>query len=208
MITIVSGVPRSGTSLMMQMLVAGGLTPLADGRRAPDGNNPRGYFEWEKAKSLPRELTLIGEAEGKVVKIISTLLLSLPNTFSYKVIFMERALAEVVASQAAMIQKLGTRGASISSDAMSQALQAHVRQVKASLRLRPEMAVCWMDHQQVLRAPYAAATGLQGFLAIRLDLRAMASQVDLSLYRQRQAPASPPPSSAVPVATPLRQSET
>lgn len=191
MITIVSGVPRSGTSLMMQMLVAGGLIPLADGQRGADSNNPRGYFEWEKAKSLPREPASIAEAEGKVVKVISTLLFSLPNTFSYKVIFMERAIAEVAASQAAMVQNLGTRGRPISTEAMAQALEAHVRQVKASLRLRPEMAVCWMDHQQVLRAPHASAITLQDFLGVQLDLIAMATQVDVSLYRQRQAPASP-----------------
>jgi hypothetical protein len=197
MITIVSGVPRSGTSLMMQMLAAGGLTPLADGQREADGNNPRGYFEWEKAKSLPREPGLIAEAEGKVVKVISTLLLSLPNHFCYKVIFMQRAVAEVVASQAAMLEKLGTQGSLISTHAMAQALEAHVRHVKASLRLRAEIAVCWMDHQQILRTPYAAATGIQDFLAIQLDLRAMAAQVDLSLYHQRQAPASLSPSSAI-----------
>jgi hypothetical protein len=205
MITIVSGVPRSGTSVMMQMLVAGGLMPLADGQRGADLNNPRGYFEWEKAKSLPREPALIAEAEGKVVKVISMLLFSLPNTFSYKVIFMERALAEVAASQAAMLQNLGTRGRSISTEAMARALEAHVRQVKASLRLRPEMAVCWMDHQQVLRAPYASAITLQDFLGVQLDPRAMASQVDLSLYRQQRAPASLPPGSAAsPAAAPPR----
>jgi hypothetical protein len=187
MITIASGVPRSGTSLLMQMLAAGGLTLLADGQRMADANNPRGYFEWEKTKSLPREPGVIGEAEGKVVKVISILLPSLPANFSYKIIFIERALTEVVASQTAMIQKLGTQGALISTEAMIQALEAHVKQVKASLRLRPEMDVCWMDHQQVIRAPYAAAANLRDFLGAHLDLRAMASQVELSLYRQRQA---------------------
>lgn len=186
MITIVSGVPRSGTSLMMQMLVAGGMTPLADGVRTPDINNPRGYFEWEKAKSLPREPGLIAEAEGKVVKIISTLLPSLPNTFSYKIIFMERSLAEVLASQAAMIQKLGTQGASLSSEAMVRALKSHVNHVKANVGLRPEMSVCWMDHHQVITSSDTAAARLQEFLGVPLDVQAMASQVELSLYRQRQ----------------------
>jgi uncharacterized protein YcbX len=116
------------------------------------------------------------------------LLLSLPNSFSYRVIFMERAFTEVVVSQAAMVQKLGARDASISADAMAHALEAHVRQVKASLRLRPEMTVCWMDHQQVLTAPHAAATILQDFLGIQLDLRAMASQVDLSSTSGKHLP--------------------
>jgi hypothetical protein len=127
MIVVVSGVPRSGTSLMMQMLAAGGLEPLTDGRRSADVNNPRGYFEWEKAKSLPREPGCIAEAEGKVVKLISALLASLPNTFAYKLIFMERPLAEVVASQSAMIQKLGTQGAALGPEAVERALDAHLK---------------------------------------------------------------------------------
>ncbi|MGH9356445.1 MAG: sulfotransferase domain-containing protein [Terriglobia bacterium] len=185
MIFVVSGLPRSGTSLMMQMLSAGGLTPLTDGQRAPDVNNPRGYFEWEKAKSLPGNPGCIAEADGKVVKVISSLLLSLPSQFSYKVIFMERPLAEVVASQAAMIQKLGVPGAKLSSEAMIRALDAHLRQVKASLALRPEVAICWMRHDQVLCGPAAAAASAQQFFGIPLDLAAMAAQVDASLYRQR-----------------------
>ncbi|MGH9404769.1 MAG: sulfotransferase domain-containing protein [Terriglobia bacterium] len=148
-----SGLPRSGTSLMMQMLAAGGLMLLTDGQRTADPNNPRGYYEWEKAKSLPREPNCIAEAEGKVVKVISSLLLSLPNTYGYKVIFMERSPVEVVASQAAMIQRLGTQAPTLAPEAMARALEAHLKQVKASLRLRPEMSVCWINHQEVLQNP-------------------------------------------------------
>jgi hypothetical protein len=187
MITVVSGVPRSGTSLMMQMLAAGGLTPLVDGQRAADAGNPRGYFEWEKAKSLAREPDCIAEAEGKVVKIISSLLFSLPNTFAYKVIFMERPLGEVVASQAAAIEKLGTLAPAIAAEAMERALEAHLKQVKASLRLRPEMSVCWIGHHDALQNPQRACETIQQFLGIRLNIPAMIAQVDLSLYRQRQS---------------------
>src|SRR5579885_3750093 len=105
MITIVSGLPRSGTSLMMQMLVAGGMSALTDGERKPDDDNPRGYYEWERIKLLPREPELIAEAEGKVAKVISQLLMSLPSGRDYRVVFMERALPEVVASQAEMIRR-------------------------------------------------------------------------------------------------------
>jgi hypothetical protein len=90
MITIVSGLPRSGTSLMMQMLVAGGMTPLSDGERTADADNPRRYLEWERIKQLPNDPGCIVEAEGKVVKVISRLLLSLPSDHEYQVIFMER----------------------------------------------------------------------------------------------------------------------
>lgn len=187
MITIVSGVPRSGTSLMMQMLGAGGLEPLTDGRRAADVNNPRGYFEWERAKSLPREPGCISEAEGKVVKLISALLLSIPNTFAYKVIFMERPLAEVVASQSAMIQRLGTTGPALAPEGMERALDAHLKQVKASLRLRPEISVCWVEYVKLLQNPQPVCEAIQQFLGAPLDLAAMAAQIDPSLYRQRQS---------------------
>ena len=105
MITIVSGLPRSGTSLMMQMLVAGGMSPLSDGERKADTDNPRGYLEWERIKQLPSDPTLISEGEGKVVKIISRLLLTLPSGREYRVIFMQRPLPEVLASQDTMMRR-------------------------------------------------------------------------------------------------------
>ena len=108
MITIVSGLPRSGTSLMMQMLAAGGMSLLTDLRRKPDIDNPRGYCEWEPIKLLPKDPNLIDEAEGKAVKVISQLLLSLPEGRNYKVIFMERPLPEVLASQDEMLKRRGT----------------------------------------------------------------------------------------------------
>jgi hypothetical protein len=98
MITIVSGLPRSGTSLMMQMLAAGGMPILSDGERQADADNPRGYLEWERIKQLPKDPACIAEAEGKCVKVISLLLLSLPEGHEYRVIFMQRPLAEVLAS--------------------------------------------------------------------------------------------------------------
>ena len=99
MITIVSGLPRSGTSLMMQMLAAGGVPILSDGERRADADNPRGYLEWERIKQLPKNPALIAEAEGKAVKVISQLLLSLPPGHEYRVIFMQRPLPEVMASR-------------------------------------------------------------------------------------------------------------
>src|ERR1700723_3759963 len=107
-ITIVSGLPRSGTSLMMQMLSAGGMPVVTDGERVADEDNPRGYFEWERVKLLPQQPELIAEAEGKAVKVISQLLFSLPADRDYRIIFMERPLTEVVASQAEMIRRRGS----------------------------------------------------------------------------------------------------
>src|SRR5215467_5098422 len=108
MIAIVSGLPRSGTSLMMQMLVAGGMAALSDGERQADVDNPRGYLEWEKIKQLPNDPGCIAEGEGKVVKVISRLLLSLPPSHEYRVIFMQRPLPELLASQDQMMKRRGT----------------------------------------------------------------------------------------------------
>ena len=108
MITIVSGLPRSGTSLMMQMLAAGGMTALSDGERKADTDNPKGYLEWERIKQLPKQPDLIAEAEGKVVKVISQLILSLPDGHEYKVVFMQRPLPEVLKSQEEMLKRRGT----------------------------------------------------------------------------------------------------
>jgi hypothetical protein len=129
MITVVSGLPRSGTSLMMQMLVAGGMTPLSDGERTADADNPRGYLEWERIKQLPNNPDCIDEGEGKVVKVISRLLLSLPSGHEYRVIFMQRPLPEVLASQDQMLRRRGTYKEGADLAAMAAAFEKHLREV-------------------------------------------------------------------------------
>src|SRR6266853_1596568 len=146
MITIVSGLPRSGTSLMMQMLAAGGLPVLSDGERKADTDNPRGYLEWERIKQLPKEPALIAEAEGKAVKVISRLLLALPDGHEYRVIFMQRPLSEVLTSQEAMLRHRGTAKTGPDTPAIASAFEKHVRDVYA-----------WLDGKEyvkTLRVPY------------------------------------------------------
>ena len=94
MITVVSGLPRSGTSLMMQMLAAGGLPPLTDGVREPDIDNPRGYYEWEPIKQLPSNPGVIAKAEAKAVKVVSSLLMHLPQNLEYRIVFLRRPLPQ------------------------------------------------------------------------------------------------------------------
>ena len=185
MITVVSGLPRSGTSLMMQMLAAGGLPVLSDGERQADADNPRGYFEWERIKLLPNQPECIAEAEGKVVKVISQLLFALPAGREYRVIFMQRPLPEVVASQAEMIRRRGTTGAVLAPAALIAGLGTHLRQVNAWLRDRSDISVCRVEHHDVLREPLRASEAVQQFLNCPLDLAAMSRQIDTSLYRQR-----------------------
>jgi hypothetical protein len=184
-ITVVSGLPRSGTSLMMQMLAAGGLPVLSDGERQADADNPRGYFEWERIKLLPQQPDCIAEAEGKVVKIISQLLFALPTGRDYCVIFMQRPLTEVVASQAEMIRRRGTIGAALPPAALIAGLGAHLNQINAWLKDKPTISVHRVEHTEVLRKPLRVASSIQQFLNCPLDIVTMSQQVDTSLYRQR-----------------------
>jgi hypothetical protein len=185
MITIVSGLPRSGTSLMMQMLVAGGLTPLSDGERQADTDNPRGYLEWERIKQLPNDPALIAEAEGKVVKVISRLMLSLPTGHEYRIIFMQRPLPEVLASQDQMMRRRGTFKAGANPAIMTGAFEKHLREVYAWLDSRPNVKGLRISYHDVLARPKEMGATIAEFLGASLDLDAMAQQVDASLYRNR-----------------------
>jgi hypothetical protein len=185
MITIVSGLPRSGTSLMMQMLVAGGMAALSDGERQADTDNPRGYLEWERIKQLPNEPALIAEAEGKVVKVISRLLLSLPAGHEYRIIFMQRPLPEVLASQDEMMRRRGTFKPGANPAIMTGAFEKHLREVFAWLDSRSNAKGLRIPYHDVLERPKEIGTAIAEFLGVTLDLDAMAQQVDASLYRNR-----------------------
>jgi hypothetical protein len=189
MITIVSGLPRSGTSLMMQMLAAGGLPVLSDGERQADTDNPRGYLEWERIKTLPKDPTCMAEAEGKVVKVISQLLLSLPATHDYRIIFMQRPLPEVLKSQDEMLHRRGSALKGGDTSAIGAAFQRHLVEVDKWFASRPNATVLRMPYHRVLREPQAAAEEtaafLREFLNIPLNIPAMTAQVDASLYRNR-----------------------
>lgn len=185
MITIVSGLPRSGTSLMMQMLVAGGMTPLADGERQADADNPRGYLEWERIKQLPNDPGCIAEGEGKVVKVISRLLLSLPAGHEYRVIFTQRPLPEVLASQDQMLRRRGTYREGTNPATIAAAFEKHLKEVYAWLDSRSNVRVIRVPYHDVLKHPADVSRKLCDFLGIPLNVEAMAQQVDSSLYRNR-----------------------
>jgi LPS sulfotransferase NodH len=186
MITIVSGLPRSGTSLMMQMLAAGGMPILSDGERRADVDNPRGYLEWERIKQLPKEPNCIAEAEGKAVKVISQLLLSLPQEHEYRVIFMQRPLPEVMASQDEMLRRRGTYDAGVDTNIVTRAFRDHLYDVHTWMNTQKNIAVLRLPYHDVLRDPKATADKVAQFLGVPLNTEAMTRQVDGTLYRQRQ----------------------
>jgi hypothetical protein len=168
---------------MMQMLAAGGLTPLTDEVRKADSDNPRGYYEWESIKQLSVNPALIGEAEGKVVKIISSLLLHLPLNHRYRIVFMLRPLSQVVASQAQMMRRQGNNGPRASSFAMQSALETHMRAVRAWLGERSSMPIHWVDYPDLISNPLKHAGEVAAFLGGTLDVERMIAQVDPLLFR-------------------------
>ena len=186
-ITVVSGLPRSGTSMMMQMLRAGGLTCLTDELREADISNPKGYFEFEKVKGLRADNSWLPEAKGKVIKIISHLLSCLPPELNYKIIFMERDLDEVLASQRKMLVNQGQGEENLSDERLGQIFAQQLRQVRKMLADR-QISTLFLGYKDVLEDPVEVSTQLQAFLGNNLDQQAMRDVVDHNLYRQRLKP--------------------
>jgi hypothetical protein len=169
---------------MMQMLAAGGLPILTDQERKPDIGNPRGYCEWELVKLLPKQPKRIDEAEGRAVKVISELLFSLPRGRDYKLIFMERPLQEVLASQDEMLKRRGSTEL-VDHALLAQAFRAHMQQIISWLEMRREIPICRMGFRRVLRDPSGCAQTICDFLELPLNVEAMARAVEISLYRHR-----------------------
>jgi hypothetical protein len=185
-VTIVSGLPRSGTSLMMQMLQAGGMELLTDKLRAADQHNPRGYFEYEAVKRSGADVSWLGQAGGRAVKVIHLLLRHLPADRQYRVIFMQRDVQEVIASQRAMLKASGRSGAQIPDDKLAAVFEQQLSEVRRWLAERPHFQVLYVNYRDVLSDPSAAAQTLARFLGGTLDASAMAGVVDRTLYRQRR----------------------
>jgi len=185
-IVVVSGLPRSGTSMAMRMLEAGGVPILSDGVRKADISNPHGYFELEAVKHLGKQgdLSWLGRARGKAVKIVSSLLTWLPESYDYRVIFMRRDLSEVVASQDTM---LVVRGESADSDAerMRTLYAQHLADVERFLAKRACFTTLYVDHRRVLEHPHEEAARIAEFIGGRVDVDAMGRAVDPRLYRNR-----------------------
>lgn len=186
---IVSGLPRSGTSMMMQMLNRGGLPALTDEVRMADEDNPRGYFELERVKQTSEDASWVQEARGKVVKLISRLLLELPagepQGVRYKVVFMRRDLDEVLRSQHKMLERRGEKSSG-SDDEMKELFVAHLAEVEEWLRGRDDVDVLFVNYKRMIEDPQHGAARINAFLGGKLDMASMLDSVDPKLYRNRK----------------------
>jgi hypothetical protein len=188
-IIVVSGLPRSGTSMMMQMLAAGGLPIVSDGLRSADASNPAGYFELEAVKDLDKstDLRWLRTARGRGVKIVSPLLEYLPETHNYKVVFMERPLTEVIASQDAMLARRGGSDAVGPGDAnLITQYETHLRRVHGLLARRACFETLTVRYEEAIANPNRVASQVAELVG-GLNVAAMAAAVNASLHRQRQS---------------------
>ncbi|MEP6699244.1 MAG: sulfotransferase [Verrucomicrobiota bacterium] len=186
-ITVVSGLPRSGTSLMMQMLAAGGVPPLADGLRVADESNPRGYFEFEPVMRLRADRSWLPLARGKAVKVIHLLLSELPadGAQEYRVLLMQRPIAEVLASQRKMLARSGRTGAAISDEQLARIYESQLQQAERWLASSPAFQVLPINYHALVADPEKLARAIAEFLGGELEIQAMAAAVDPALHRER-----------------------
>lgn len=193
-ITVVSGLPRSGTSMMMRMLETGGMPVLIDHIRIPDESNPKGYYEFERVKQMQDGNTgWIAEGKGKVVKIISALLEFLPPEHQYRIVFMQRNMNEILASQREMLLRRGEPTDRVSDEHLTGFYQEHLARTKTWISEQPNMQVIYLHYNQIMENPQAPITQLCQFLQpFPLDSDKMLSVVEASLYRQRTAPTGEP----------------
>jgi LPS sulfotransferase NodH len=186
-VTIVSGLPRSGTSMMMKMLEAGGLPPLTDNLRTADEDNPKGYYEFERVKQLPQgDVAWLPDAQGKVVKVIAALLPHLPSGYEYRVIFMQRAMSEVLASQRQMLIRRGEDPDKIPDDVIAKLFEKHLKQVNDWVSQQPNVQRLDVNYNEMLKNPQPFVEQINAFLENQLDAAKMATVVDPALHRQRK----------------------
>jgi len=187
LIIIVSGLPRSGTSMMMSMLEVGGIKPVTDWIRKPDYDNPKGYYEYEMVKKIKKDTSWLDNCKGKAVKMVSELLYYLPSDRKYKIVFMRRNLAEMLASQRAMLQRLGREGAKKTDKEMVGLFERHLEKQRKWLSEQNNIKVLYLDYNDIVANPRINAQRISHFFENRLDVDRMSKVVDNSLYRQKKA---------------------
>ena len=185
-ITIVSGLPRSGTSMMMQMIHRGGLPALTDEIRVADEDNPKGYYEFEPVKKTKEDPSWLDSAGGKVVKMVHLLLLDLPLDRTYRVVLMRRDLREVIASQNVMLERSGKSLGDLGDDKVMKIFEAQLEKVLDYLDANNNFSVLTVRYNELIAEPASHVDAVNEFLGGTLDRQAMRAVIDPSLYRQRK----------------------
>jgi hypothetical protein len=188
-IIIVSGLPRSGTSLLMQMLANGGVSVVTDNVRAADCDNPRGYFELEKAKRIKQDASWLPAMRCKAFKMVSQLLYDLPPGEKYRIIFMQRDLDEMLISQEKMLERLNKPSAP--RDQIKRSFRIHLDRLRDWLGRQGNMEVLYVSYNDLIAQPEVQAERISAFLLGAGDTMAMARTVDASLYRNRTRSSHP-----------------
>lgn len=184
-VTVVSGLPRSGTSMMMRMLEAGGIPPVVDHERAPNDDNPLGYYEFEPVKALKEDSAWVDGVRGQAVKVIYKLVYDLPAAVPYRVVFMQRELDEVLSSQETMMRRDGLDPDAIGRDVLLQLFQSEVFAFRRWAEAQTNIRIYYADYGRAIAEPEASVAQLADFLGLPLDQKAMAEVVDPNLYRNR-----------------------
>jgi hypothetical protein len=186
-IIVVSGLPRSGTSMMMKMLDASALSIMSDNARAADEDNPKGYFEYARVKDLKDEAdkSWVREARGQVLKVISHLLESLPDENFYRVILMRRDFDEIIASQNKMLERRGEEN-QVADSTVKEAYIRHLVDIRYMVRRRPNFEMIEVQFKQAMEAPRRFVTDVNKFLGGNLGVESMMAVVDPELYRNRK----------------------
>jgi len=186
-VTIGSGLRRSGTSMMMMMLEAGGIAPLTDSIRTADDDNPKGYYEFERVKRIKKDTAWLEDAKGKAVKMISQLLFDLPAGYAYRIIFMRRAIDEILASQKQMLIRRGTfKEGGVDDAQMGEMLCKHVDMALSKIAGLADAELIEVDYNALLAGNAESVGRINTLLGGGLDTDAMAAVIDKSLYRQRK----------------------
>jgi hypothetical protein len=183
-IIVVSGLPRSGTSLMMQMLDNGGVEVVTDHVRAADTDNPRGYYEYEQVKAIERDTSWLPATRGKAFKMVSQLLYHLPSSEAYRILFMERDLDEMLLSQEKMLERLGRTPAP--REAIKRAYGQHLDRLHEWLSRQRHMTLLRVHYRHLIDQPREQAERVREFLGGAADVEKMVQAVDPSLYRNRK----------------------
>jgi predicted AlkP superfamily phosphohydrolase/phosphomutase len=186
-IIVVTGLPRSGTSMVMRMLQAGGVAVTTDGERQADEDNPLGYFEVERVKRLAQEpdKSWLNQSRGKAIKVISHLLQSLPHDNYYRVILCERDLGEVLKSQNVMLQRREQPNPIEDAQAREH-YERHLAHIRIFMKIKRNMEFLPVRYDEAISSPRAFAERLNAFLGGRLHVDRMVEVVDSKLYRNRK----------------------